>query len=443
MTTVAGRAREHRAVSVERSSTLAEVSVLTDDFVRQLINVGEVDLLVGLATHNNAKTVGPVVQAIQAGLLKCFPRERTAILNADGGSSDGTPDLVTGASINDLRRDYTARALRTLPSISTRYANSPSSETALHTILAAAELLRARACAVISPESSNIEPDWVARLLRPIYQDNFDFVTPVYRRHKFEGILVSNLVYPMTRALYGQRIREPYASEFGFSSRAGSAFLAQHAWRHEPGQFGTELEMLLNALAGGYRLSQSFLGAKSRSELHLDDLVAVMRQTAGVLFASLETNFAVWSANDGSNPLPTTGPEYEVTLDPVRVNRKRLKQMFSSGVAELEPVLRSILSPSTLVALQQAASLDEDTFQYPAELWVRTVYEFAASHHKSVISRDHIVQALVPLYRGRTFTFLTENRSASAEEIENNIENLCREFERLKPYLLEVWNGGK
>ena len=35
---------------------LAEETFLTDDFLRQLVNVGEVDILVGLPTHNNAKT---------------------------------------------------------------------------------------------------------------------------------------------------------------------------------------------------------------------------------------------------------------------------------------------------------------------------------------------------------------------------------------------------
>jgi hypothetical protein len=421
---------------------LAEESVLTDEFIRQLISVGEVDLLVGLPTHNNATTVGQVVQSIQAGIVKSFPRERAVILNVDGGSRDGTPDIVTGSSI-DERRPYNAYTLRTLPSISTRYGSSPSSETALRTILAAAELLRAKACAVISAESTNIDADWAVRLLRPIYHDSFDFVAPIYRRHKFEGVLVSNLVYPMTRALYGQRIREPFATDFGFSGRVASQFLAQHAWTRDPGRLGTELELTLSTITGGCRICQSFLGTKSRTEQHADDLVAALRQTVGVLFSSLETNFAFWSANNSSKPVPTMGAEGEMTLDPVRVNRKRLKQMFSSGVAELEPVLRSILSASTLSELQRIAGLDDDNFRYPAELWVKTVYEFAASHHKSVISRDHIVQALAPLYRGRMFTFLVENRSGSAEDVENHIETLCNEFERRKPYLLELWNGGK
>ena len=73
---------------------LAEESFLTDDFLRQLMNVGEVDILVGLPTYNNAKTVGSIVHAIQSGILRGFPRERAAIINVDGGSRDGTPDLV-------------------------------------------------------------------------------------------------------------------------------------------------------------------------------------------------------------------------------------------------------------------------------------------------------------------------------------------------------------
>jgi hypothetical protein len=115
--------------------------------------------------------------------------------------------------------------------------------------------------------------------------------------------------------------------------------------------------------------------------------------------------------------------------------------MFSTGVAELESVFESILSPSTLAELQRIARQGEEEFHYSGELWVKTVYEFAAAYQRSVISRDHIIQALAPIFRGRAFTFLMENRDASAEDVENNIEGLCLEFERLKPYLLQMWKS--
>ncbi|MGC2112351.1 MAG: hypothetical protein WA655_22725 [Candidatus Korobacteraceae bacterium] len=422
---------------------MAEESFLTDDFLRQLINVGEVDILVGLPTHNNAKTIGSIVHTIQSDILHCFPRERAVIINADGGSRDGTPELVTGASIDDVRPASNPYALRTLHSISTRYATSPSSGVALRIILAAAELLRAKACVVMSPESANIESEWLSKLLRPIHRDGFDLVTPTYGRHKFEGLLITNLLYPMVRALYGARIREAYSLEFGFSGRLGSQFLGQNVWNDGADGAGVELRFTLAAITGGYRICQSFLGDKDHIERRGADLVPALRQTVGALFSALEADFPVWSIVAGSQPVPTTGADQKVLLEPVRVNRKRLQEMFSTGVAELDSVFQSILSPSTLAELWRIARLGEAEFHYPAELWVRTVYEFAAAYQKSVISRDHIIQALAPLFRGRVYTLVIENRNASADDVENNIEGLCLEFERLKPYLLQMWKSRK
>ncbi len=140
-----------------KNARAADDSILTDEFLRQLINVGEVDILVGLPTHNNAKTIGPIVATIQAGLLAFFPRDRAAIINADGGSQDGTTELVLNAAIDDVRRGSKISALRTLHVISTQYAASPTRGTALRSILAAGELLRAKTCVVISPESTQVE----------------------------------------------------------------------------------------------------------------------------------------------------------------------------------------------------------------------------------------------------------------------------------------------
>jgi hypothetical protein len=422
---------------------LADESILTDEFLRQLIDVGEADVLVGVPTYNNAATVGQVVQTIRAGLLKYFPRERAVIVNADGGSRDQTCELVRGASINDLQHSTDLNALRTLHSISAEYAGGSDTGTALRTILASAELLRVSACAVVSPESTTIEPEWIERLLRPVYQGNFDFVTPLYRRHKFDGLLMRNLVYPMTRAFYGKQVREPYASEFSFSGPLASHFLGQEIWTQEVGHTGTEIALTISAITGGFRLAQSFLGVKPHVDARAADLVAAMRQTVGALFWSLEPNYSLWSAKAESQPIPTIGAGQEVTLEPLRINRKRLFGMFRSGVAELEPVLKSILSPPTLGELQRISALDENDFLYGDELWTRTVYEFAASYHKAVISRDHIVQALAPLYRGRAFTFLVENREASGEKVEQNVEDFCMTCERLKPSLVEMWNGRK
>jgi hypothetical protein len=422
---------------------LAEQTLLTDDFLRQLMNVGEVDIVVGLSTHNHAKTIGPVIRAVQAGILKCFPRERAAIINADGGSQDGTPELVTGASIDDVRREAKVYALRTLHAISTTYARTPDPATALRTILAAADLLRARACVLISPDSATIEPDWVQLLVRPIYSDNFDLVCPIYRRPRFEGALMRDLLYPMTRSIYGYRVREPYGSEFAISGHLATDFLNKEIWNEDWGRMGPEISLTIMAMAGKYRICQAVLGTKVQASRSANDLVTAMRRTVGALFSSLDSNFPQWSAITGSEPVTTLGTQPEILPEVAKVNRKRLREMFVTGVAQLEPVLQSILSPSQLSDLQRIAALEINQFNYPAEVWARTIFEFAASYHKSTINRDHIIQALAPLYRGRSFTFLLEDRDGSTEDIEKREESLCADFERLKPYLLEIWADRK
>ncbi len=396
---------------------MPETSILSDEFIRELINVGEVDILVGVPTYNDGRTVGQVVQAVRAGLLKYFPRERVVIINADGGSHDGTQDLVRAASISDLSVGSDVRALRTLHSISTQYEGGPASGVALHTILAAADLLQAKACAVVSPDSVTLEPEWVDRLLRPLLRDGRDLILPVYRRHKFDGLLIRNLVYPMARSIYNCPVREPYPADFAFSGTMGSHFLSQDIWSQEQGQRGTELWLTLSAIVERCKVAQAFLGTKTRPEDSRADLVKAMRETAGVLFGSLDANFAAWSSPREPLEAPCLGCQPSVSLEPSRLNRKRLHQMFTFGVSELEPVFLSILSASTHDELRRLAAAPEDKFVYSSELWVKTVYEFAAAYHKAIIGRDHIVQALVPLFRGRAYTFLTENREASAEQV--------------------------
>jgi glucosylglycerate synthase len=72
---------------------------------------------------------------------------------------------------------------------------------------------------------------------------------------------------------------------------------------------------------------------------------------------------------------------------------------------------------------------------------VRILYDFAAAYHRTAIARDHVLQALVPLYRGQLFSFLSEHARSTPEEMEADSEGLCLEFERQKPYLIERWKA--
>ncbi|HET7213545.1 MAG TPA: glycosyltransferase [Terriglobia bacterium] len=420
---------------------MAEETFLSDEFIRKLTAVGEVDILVGVPTFNNRGTIGQVVNAIQLGLVKYFPRERVVLVNPDGGSTDGTPEIVKNAAIADFRTLLSSSPLRTIHRISTTYGGVDGRSSAWRIIMAAADLLRARACAVVSPDLESITPEWMEALVRPIYKEQFDLVTPIYHRHKYDGLLVKNIIAPIIRAVYGMKVREPVGSEFGFSGRLACHYLEQDVWHEEFVRSRTEIWLTTRAIADGFRLCQSFLGPKVlTSESSAQNIVATIQDALGALFRCMEAQESYWVSRNGPpQPVPIFGFEFSSGLEPRRINRKKMLAMFNNGVSQLTPVLESILSAETLAAIQGISQQDEKHFRFPDELWVKTIYEFAASYHHSVINREHLLQALTPIYRGRIYSVLLEYQRADAEQIEQRLEALGQEYENLRPQLVEEW----
>ena len=424
---------------------MAEDTFLGDDFLRQLMSVGEVDLLVAIPSFNNASSIAQTVQAIEESYQQNFIRDRVVILNVDGGSTDHTTDMIMQA---DGRQGIGRRgltSLRTVHRVSTQYAKSPSLGMAMRTVLATADLLRAKSCAIVSPTTSSLDPSWIANLLRPVYRQDFEFVAPLYARNKYQGLLARLLLYPMIRAIFGKRVRELYCEEWSFSGQLATQCLGQDVWNDDAVRARPEAWMGINAICSDLKCCQSFLGPKVTSgATTTQDIVETLRQTVGNLFWCVENYQSQWLDRSGSEPVPTFGPEHALTEDGRVANPEKILELFRSGVRELDSVLGSILTAETHAQINELSAQDPEKFRFTSELWARTVYEFAASYHRpGVLTRGHVVQALVPLYRGRMYSFLVEHSDSSAEEIESDLEALCMEFERQKPYLVQKWKGEK
>jgi glucosylglycerate synthase len=420
----------------------AEDSFLADGFLRQLMSVGEVDLLVGIRSHNNATTIGRAVETVEQSFQQSFPRDKVVILNVDDGSTDSTSEAFFNAALAKNSNPRGLTSLRTIQRVTTTCSDDLSQGGAFRTMLAAADLLRAKACAVISPGASNLTPACISALLKPVARENFDYVAPLYRRHKFDGLLARHLLYPMSRAIFGKRIRELHSDEFGFSCRLGSHWLDQNGWQNEALQFSPQIWMAVGAISSDFRCCQTFLGQKTHPATSSGtEIVAAVRRTVAALFSCMESQQLVWMERTGSEPVPTIGSDHDLTSEPLRVNPKEMLEMFRSGVSELTTILETVLEPGTHAEIQRIAALDDRRVTIPADVWVRTLYEFAAAYHHSVLNRDHLIQALVPLYRGSIYSFLLEHYDSSPEEIEAGTETLCLEFEHQKPYLLEKWKA--
>ena len=60
-------------------------------------------------------------------------------------------------------------------------------------------------------------------------------MSPSYFRHKYDGTITSSIVYPLMRALYGKRIRQPIGSDCGFSGRLVSVLSGGGCLAHQRG----------------------------------------------------------------------------------------------------------------------------------------------------------------------------------------------------------------
>jgi hypothetical protein len=324
--------------------------------------------------------------------------------------------------------------------IVTPYHGIPGKGSAFRTVFAIAERLQARACAVVDSDLRSITPEWFELLLGPIVTQGFDYVAPMYLRHKFDGTITNSIVYPLTRALYGREVRQPIGGEFGFSGRLASHYLAKPVWETDVARFGIDIWMTTTAIADGFRVCEGFLGAKIHDPKDPGaDLAAMLVQVVSAVFDLMETYQDRWQKVEGAEDVPLFGFPHGVGLEPVNVNLGRMVGIFRQGVRDLGEVWARALEESTLADVTGLGGVAEETFHFPDPLWVRVVYDFALAYRRRALNREQLLRSLVPLYLGRTASFVAANMDSGAEDVEESIRTLADEFVRQKDYLRERW----
>ena len=401
--------------------------------------VEKADILVGIASYNNASTIGHVVEAVDEGLAKYFPDKRAVLINSDGGSSDGTTDVVKSASL-DLSAIFLKHPVHPAHRISMPYSGIPGKGSAFRAIFDRAVEMEAQACCVVDADLRSITPEWIELLLNPVLKEGFDFVAPLYSRHKFDGTITNSMIYPMTRALYGQRIRQPIGGEFGFSGTLAKFYLDQPVWESHVARFGIDIWMTTEAVANGFKVCQTFLGAKIHDPKDPGSSLAdMMLQVVVTLFNLTEKHFDVWKGVAGSRDIPTFGFKYHVGLEPISVTVARMLDIFRTGASDLKPIWTDILGAGDFREVEGLAGLSEERFNFPNALWTRVVYDYAIAYHNKKMAADHLIKSLVPLYLGKTASFIIEAAEMDQRGAEEEIEKLCLEFEDKKSYLVNSW----
>ncbi len=397
-----------------------------------LDQIGPVELIVGIPAFNNGATIAGVVDAVAAGLSTHFAGIPAAIVVADGGS---TVDATREEALAALR----ARDAHGVVAI---YRGLPGKGSAVRMIFAAAERLGARAVALVDADLRSITPLWVERLLGPVVAGGFAFVAPLYRRFKLDGTITNNVVYNMLRCLYGRRVRQPIGGEFALSGELARELLTESVWETDVARFGIDVWLTVQALVREVPMCQTHLGVKVHDARDpAASLEPMFRQVVGTLFQLMEQSEGTWRSRSGSEAVPEWGETSTEKPETFPVDEQALVDHFFQSWHTLRGTWQSVLTVPTFAELEVHTSSGPAAFLLPTDLWVRILFEFAATFHHRQIGRQQVVEVLSPLYFARVASFMRRVRNLDETDAEAVVEEQARVFELRKPYLLEVWPG--
>jgi glycosyltransferase involved in cell wall biosynthesis len=406
----------------------------------QINEIASADIVIGIPSYNNARTIGHVVRAVQAGLEKYFPSVKAVIINSDGGSTDGSGEIVKTSTSIDSSTILLKHRIEPVAKISFLYPGLPGKGSAFRSIFEIAVALKARACAVVDADLRSITPEWIELLVKPVLENGFDYVAPLYHRHKYDGTITNSIVYPLTRALYGKRIRQPIGGDFGFSGELAAYFLSKDVWETDVARFGIDIWMTTTAMANSFKVSQAFLGAKIHDPRDPSaDLSAMLFQVVGATFELMENYADIWVKVKGSETVPTFGFEYTVGFEHVPVKTSHMLENFRQGLSNLREIWHEVLGAGDLSELERIGKSNNESFNFPSSLWTRIIYDYAIAFHRKKLPKEHLIKSLTPLYLGKTASFVISMEHYDIPEVEADIENLCMEFETNKEYLVNNW----
>jgi glucosylglycerate synthase len=420
-------------------------SLLPPEARRAAETIRHADIVVGIPSYNNGSTISHVVRAVFAGLAKYFPQLTAVVINSDGGSKDNTREAALSANVEDKHLMLFSTPCHVAHRLSFPYHGVPGKGSAFRLVFEMANRLGAKACAMVDSDLRSITPEWMELLLRPILAAGFDFVAPYYQRHKYDGTITNSIVYPLTRMLYGVSVRQPIGGEFGVSPRLITRYLEYQDWDTDVARFGIDIWMTTIAIAEGFRVCQSFLGAKIHNAKDpASDLSAMLHQVVGSVFALMEYYAPVWMQRRVSTSTQIFGFRFDVGLEPVHVDVERMLEAFRCGYEELDEIWSIAFAPESFAAVRKLGmSLKKESrgFHMDDELWARVVLDFACAYKSHPLTKATILRSMTPLYLARVASFVEETETLGATDAEQFIERLCLTFENLKSYLVERWEG--
>lgn len=405
------------------------------DIVENPNNVKSADIIVGIPSYNEADSIAFPTDMVSRGLREFFPEARSVIINVDNNSPDGTGEAFMATPTQQ-------------PKI---YISTPDGVLGkgnnFRNLFRASVELNAKFVIVVDADLKSITPNWIRYLGEPLL-GRFDYVTPIYVRHKYDGTITNHIAYPLLRSLYGLRVRQPIGGDFGFSGKLARAFLAEKSWNNKVANFGIDIWMTTIAIARGFNVCQAFLGTPKihRAKDPAEDLNKMFIEVVSTIFDLIVDFEYIWMDLAESRPSSIYGFGLGVDEKPpeVSVNTDKLLDSFKSGYKKYGELWEEVLPlPEMAQVVKLVEEPEKKSFFYHSDVWARILFSFAVAYKQEVIDHDHLMESLIPFYHSRVLSFVNKTHAFGTLETEEYLENIIRIFEREKFYLVTRWEETK
>ncbi len=404
-------------------------TTLSPDTKNRLKEIGRADVVVGIPSHRNGRTIPEVMRAIAKGLTHYLLGQRVVLMNADGGSSDNTTRHVAEAPVP--------------PNVSklvTTYEGVMGKGTAIRSIFEASAELQAKACVIIEARAPGIEPRWLQALIDPVLE-GYDMALGYYQRSAYAASLTDNLAYPFARTFFNIHLREPLANEFCVSGELAEDLAGKDVWETDVARFGLNVWVSFQTLLEGRNVVQVDLGYRgdpSGEPGALSD--PRIMHTVGTMFRFLTIHEKVWQRNPRAIQVPFYGERTTDRLIETGDCVGALVAAMGYGKRHYKTEWKRILEPNTLRTVLALPDQPPEALEIGPELWATIVSEFAVSYNKGEGDPDKVVESFLPLFYGRAATYVRHTHHLTPMQREAAVEEVVQTFMNIKPLFLDLWN---
>jgi len=402
---------------------------LPQEIIDQCAEIKPVDIVVGVLCKDVETTVLNVLNTINEGLHQFFPDYKKAIVVSEGESTDKTSETL------NLFQPYGS-----VKKITTKDIVEGGKGAGILTIFEIAHELDAKCVVLIDGDLLSIKPVWIQTIANAVIYGRADLTVPHYIRHKYDGIITNNLVYPFTRALYGLDIRQPIAGEFGLSKNLYERLRTHPLF---PLDFGIDIFIVTVAAAEGMKVKEGLYSLKIHEStiryLEPEKLLTPMfKKITGSMFELAKYYEDYWKDKIREREKTVYRKSYSKKPIPVKIDIEKLKNSFTTDYKAKKEDIRKFL-PADIIDELDDITKNHDSLN--PDIWAEIVYNYAADYKQAKNDADKlaILNTLKILWIGRFVSYAIETKDLDINESENVLQKQAEIFEEKINYLRAIY----